>query len=238
MAAAACVVGLAAASGPVNAAPLARATPLYLDAGAPVAARVDDLLRRMTLAEKVGQMDQIVVGRLRDTTNPANGDCTNAGGNTDPLQPNCLDKVLIKNFTGSILAGGTDNPADNTGKGWADWANTIQHYAIEHSRLHIPVILGVDAVHGFGHPFQAPLFPHSIGIGATWDPAQAEAGGAVTGERGPRRRLELGLRPGPGHLPRPAVGPRLRDLGRAAGAELGAGRRVRPRPAGPAATGG
>jgi beta-glucosidase len=181
VAAGACVVGLAAASGPVSAAPVPRATPLYLDAGAPVAARVEDLLRRMTLAEKVGQMDQIVVGRLRDKADPADGNCTNAGGNTDPLQPSCLDQVLIKNFTGSILAGGTDNPADNTGKGWADWANTIQHVAIDHSRLHIPVILGVDAVHGFGHPFQAPLFPHSIGIGATWDPAQAQAGGAVTG---------------------------------------------------------
>jgi beta-glucosidase len=180
VAAAACVVGLAAASSSVNAAPLAPSAPLYLNAGAPVAARVDDLLGRMTLAEKVGQMDQIVTGELRDTTNPATGDCTNAGGNTDPLQPSCLDRVLIKNFTGSILAGGTDNPADNTGKGWADWANTIQHFAIEHSRLHIPVILGVDAVHGFGHPYQAPLFPHSMGIGATWDPAQAEAGGAVT----------------------------------------------------------
>jgi hypothetical protein len=43
-----------------------------------------------------------------------NANCTNAGGNTDPLQPSCLDQVLIKNFTGSILAGGTDNPADNT----------------------------------------------------------------------------------------------------------------------------
>jgi len=181
VAAAACVAALAAASGPVSAAPAAGAAPLYLDAGAPVAARVEDLLHRMTLAEKVGQMDQIVVGELRDKADPANGKCTNAGGNSDPLQPSCLDNVLIKNFTGSILAGGTDNPADNTGKGWADWANTIQHEAIDHSRLHIPVILGVDAVHGFGHPFQAPLFPHSIGIGATWDPAQAEAGGAVTG---------------------------------------------------------
>ena len=79
VAAAACVVGLAAASGPVNAAPPARGAPMYLDAGAPVPARVDDLLRRMTLAEKVGQMDQIVTGRLRDKTNPADGNCTNAG---------------------------------------------------------------------------------------------------------------------------------------------------------------
>jgi beta-glucosidase len=158
----------------------ARTVNLYLDRNAPVAARVESLLRQMTLAEKIGQMDQIVTGALRDSTNPADGNCHNPGGNNDPLQTNCLDNVLIKNFTGSILAGGTDNPASNTGQGWADWYNTIQHYAIDHSRLHIPVIFGVDAVHGFGHPYQAPLFPQSIGLGATWDPAMAQVGGAVT----------------------------------------------------------
>jgi beta-glucosidase len=152
----------------------------YLDPGAAVSARVEDLLSRMTLPEKIGQMDQIVVGSLRDSADPADGVCHNAGGNSDPLQPSCLDNVLIKNLTGSILAGGTDNPATNTGRGWADWYNTIQHHAIDNSRLHIPVVFGVDAVHGFGHPYQAPLFPHSIGMGATWDPAAARAGGAVT----------------------------------------------------------
>ena len=117
----------------------------------------------MTLEEKVGQMDQIVIGKLRDTTAPADGNCNNGGGNGDPLQTSCLQRVLIDYKTGSILSGGTDNPADNTGRGWAEQYNTIQHYAVEHSRLHIPIIYGVDAVHGFGHPFQAPLFPHSIG---------------------------------------------------------------------------
>ncbi|MEN3359879.1 MAG: beta-glucosidase [Mycobacteriales bacterium] len=181
-AAAGCVLALVAASGPAGAAPPVSASPLYLNRNAPVSARVEDLLHRMTLAEKVGQMDQIVTGELRDTTNPASGDCGNAGGNTDPLQPNCLNNVLVKNFTGSILAGGTDNPADNTGKGWANWANAIQHVAVENTRLHIPVLLGVDAVHGFGHPFQAPLFPQSMGVGATWDPAAARAAGEVTGK--------------------------------------------------------
>ncbi len=175
-----CAAALVGSSGASAAAVPAISGPLYLDAGASVSARVEDLLHRMTLPEKIGQMDQIVTGALRDTTNPANGMCHNAGGNTDPLQPSCLDNVLIKNFTGSILAGGTDNPASNTGRGWAEWANTIQHTAIENSRLHIPVILGVDAVHGFGHPYQAPLFPQSIGMGATWDPAAAQTGGAVT----------------------------------------------------------
>jgi beta-glucosidase len=153
---------------------------LYLNQNAAVSLRVEDLLHRMTLTEKIGQMDQIVTGSLRDSTNPADGNCRNSGGNNDPLQPSCLDAVLIQNATGSILAGGTDNPASNTGRGWADWHNTIQHHAIDHSRLHIPVIFGVDAVHGFGHPFEAPLFPQSIGMGSTWDPAAARVSGAAT----------------------------------------------------------
>ena len=154
--------------------------PVYLNSHASIPARVNDLLHRMTLEEKVGQMDQIVIGKLRDTTSPANGDCNNAGGNNDPLQTTCLQRTLIDYTTGSILSGGTDNPADNTGKGWANQYNTIQHYAVEHSRLHIPVIYGVDAVHGFGHPYQATLFPQSIGMGATWDTDLAEAAGAAT----------------------------------------------------------
>ena len=128
--------------------------PVYLNPHASIPARVNDLLHRMTLEEKVGQMDQIVIGKLRDTTPPANGDCNNAGGNNDPLQTTCLQRTLIDYKTGSILSGGTDNPADNTGRGWAEQYNTIQHYAVEHSRLHIPVIYGVDAVHGFGHPYR------------------------------------------------------------------------------------
>jgi beta-glucosidase len=168
------VMGTTAASAP------GAGQPRYLNARASIKDRVDDLLRRMTLAEKVGQMDQIVIGELRDTTPPANGDCNNAGGNNDPLQNPCLQRVLIDYHTGSILSGGTDNPADNTGKGWAEQYNTIQRYAIENSRLHIPIIYGVDAVHGFGHPFEATLLPHSIGLGATWDTELAEAAGAAT----------------------------------------------------------
>ena len=155
-------------------------TPTYLNPHASIDSRVRDLLERMTLEEKVGQMDQIVIGKLRDTTSPANGDCNNAGGNNDPLQTTCLQRTLIDYTTGSILSGGTDNPAANTGHGWAAQYNTIQHYAIEHSRLHIPVIYGVDAVHGFGHPYKATLFPQSIGMGATWDTELAQQAGAAT----------------------------------------------------------
>ena len=103
----------------------------------------------------------------------------------------------------------------------------IQQYAIKNSRLHIPLIFGVDAVHGFGHPWQAPLYPQSIGMGATWDPAQARAGGAATAKALQRDRLELGLRAGTGPGPGQPVGADVRDLGRGAGAGRRHGRRQR-----------
>jgi len=181
---AALLLAAAVATGTAGAAPKAatqqrhhsRAT--YLNPHARIADRVSDLLGRMTLEEKIGQMDQIVVGKLRGPSTPPDGNCN--GGNNDQLQPACLEKVLITDKTGSILSGGTDNPPDNTGKGWADLVNAVQHYAIDHSRLHIPVIYGVDAVHGFGHPFEATLFPQSIGMGATWDTTLARDAGVAT----------------------------------------------------------
>ena len=177
------LIAIALATLFITAAAPGAGTPTYMNPHASIDSRVNDLLGRMTLEEKVGQMDQIVIGKLRDTTSPANGDCNNAGGNNDPLQTTCLQRTLIDYKTGSILSGGTDNPIDNTGHGWAEQYNTIQHYAVEHSRLHIPVIYGVDAVHGFGHPYQATLFPQSIGMGATWDTDLAQAAGAATREQ-------------------------------------------------------
>jgi beta-glucosidase len=155
-----------------------------LDSSPPVQARVASLLGQMTLAEKVGQMVQIEATQVTDTSNS----CTSQGGFNMP-NPVCEQKIFIADNVGSILAGGTDVPIDTTGQGgtgntgldWANEYNTMQSYAIQHSRLHIPVIFGVDAVHGFGHPWQAPLFPQSIGMGATWDPSAAMAGGTVTG---------------------------------------------------------
>ena len=159
-------------------------TAAYLNPQLPTQARVSNLLGKMTLPEKIGQMVQIEATQVTDTSNT----CTSQGGFNLP-NPVCEQKIFVTNNVGSILAGGTDIPPDTTGKGgtgntgldWANEYNTMQSYAISHSRLHIPVIFGVDAVHGFGHPWQAPLFPQSIGIGATWDPSVAKAGGTVTG---------------------------------------------------------
>ncbi|TMD33609.1 MAG: beta-glucosidase, partial [Chloroflexi bacterium] len=155
----------------------------WLDASKPIPARVEALLKTMTLAEKVGQMDQQLVDNVTDP----NGTRCNTGTFAMP-NPTCMQTFFVDQHVGSVLAGGTDNPIDTTGQGgggntgydWANEYNMIQSYAIQHTRLHIPVIFGVDAVHGFGHPWQAPLFPQSIGMGATWDPALAQSGGAAT----------------------------------------------------------
>jgi beta-glucosidase len=182
LAAALSAVMITRTAAPASAAASSR--PAYLDSSPPVHARVAQLLSQMTLPEKIGQMVQIEVTQVTDTSNS----CTSTGGFNLP-NPVCEQKIFIDNNVGSILAGATDIPPDTTGHGgpgntgldWANEYNTMQSFAMQHSRLHIPVIFGVDAVHGWGHPWQAPLFPQSIGMGATWDPSAAETGGAVTG---------------------------------------------------------
>jgi beta-glucosidase len=157
--------------------------PPWLDPQKSIPARVNSLLAAMTLAEEVGQMDQQLVTTLTD---PNGATCGDNGFNMP--NPACMQKILLDQKTGSVLAGGTNNPVDTTGGGgvgntgfdWANEYNIIQKYAIQNSRLHVPLLFGVDAVHGFGHPWQAPLYPHSIGMGATWDPSAAQAGGTAT----------------------------------------------------------
>ena len=124
------------------------ATP-WLDTGQPTAARVDALLHAMTLPEKVGQMDQQLVTTLTD---PNSTTCGDNGFNVP--NPSCLQKILIDQHVGSILAGGTNNPIDTTGKGgpgntgfdWANEYNIIQQYAIKNSRLHLPLVFGAEHV--------------------------------------------------------------------------------------------
>ncbi|MGW0518139.1 glycoside hydrolase family 3 N-terminal domain-containing protein [Crossiella sp. NPDC003009] len=146
---------------------------VYLDAAAPVERRVSDLLRRMTLEEKVGQMAQIRLGKLR-------GNCDYGPG---PLVESCMKAVLSDAKVGSILSGGGDNPApDPSPKAWAEMTNAIQKYALEHQRLRIPIIYGADGVHGHSNLPAAVMFPHQIGLGATWNPELIQQAGKATGE--------------------------------------------------------
>lgn len=127
----------------------------YLDPDLPVDERVADLMSRMTLEEKVGQMTQ--AERLGLSTT----------------------RDVATYFLGSVLSGGGSVPADNTPAGWADMVDAHQRAALS-TRLQIPMIYGVDAVHGHSNMIGATIFPHNIGIGATRDPALIEAQGKVT----------------------------------------------------------
>jgi beta-glucosidase len=151
----------------------AQATPAYRDASLPVEQRVSDLLSRMTLKEKVGQMGQINVEVLQgDPSTP---------WDRGPLNPALLDDVLNVNQIGSILSGGGAwPPVGDDGKAWADEINTIQKFAIDHSRLGIPIVYGADAVHGHNNLFDATMVPHQVGLGATFDPALAARLGQST----------------------------------------------------------
>ena len=142
--------------------------PTYTNANAPVDLRVRDLLGRMTLDEKIGQMDQISVVNMQ-------GDCQWSGG---ALTQSCMDDVLVKNAAGSILSGGGAGPSVNTPEDWANMVNSVQQYAVKNSRLHIPILYGIDAVHGDNNVLGATIFPQEIGMGSTWDPSLVKDEGA------------------------------------------------------------
>ncbi|MGL4176022.1 MAG: glycoside hydrolase family 3 N-terminal domain-containing protein, partial [Dermatophilaceae bacterium] len=117
----------------------------YLDESLPVRARVEDLLARMTLEEKVGQMTQ--AERMSVDTDPS----------------------LIATWRlGSLLSGGGSTPTENTPQAWADMVDDYQAQALS-TRLQIPMIYGIDSVHGHGNLQGATLIPHNVGLGATRD---------------------------------------------------------------------
>ncbi|MET0417623.1 MAG: glycoside hydrolase family 3 protein, partial [Actinoplanes sp.] len=154
----AAVVGLAVAAGtgPALAPQAPTAVLPYQDPALPVADRVTDLLARMTVADKVGQMIQAE----RALVSPAQ----------------VTDYRL-----GSILSGGGSAPSPNTPAGWADMYDAYQRGALA-TPLRIPVIYGIDAVHGNNNVLGSTIFPHNIGLGATRDPALVERIGEATAD--------------------------------------------------------
>nr|ABF98889.1 Glycosyl hydrolase family 3 N terminal domain containing protein, expressed [Oryza sativa Japonica Group] len=128
---------------------------LYKDATKPVEARVTDLLARMTLAEKIGQMTQIE----RQVASP---------------------QVLKDYFIGSLLSGGGSVPRKQaTAAEWVSMVSDFQKGSLS-TRLGIPMIYGIDAVHGHNNVYGATIFPHNVALGATRDPNLVKRIGAAT----------------------------------------------------------
>ena len=120
--------------------------------------KVDSLMAMMTLKEKIGQMTQADIYAVRN-------------------HPDYISEYSL----GSILCGGDSEIKDITAKGWADYYDMLQSYALK-SRLKIPILYGVDAVHGHNNVDGAVIFPHNIGIGCTRNPKLAEEEGKITAE--------------------------------------------------------
>jgi beta-glucosidase len=122
----------------------------YLDRRLSVERRVSDLMARMSLDDKIGQMTQAeraaVVG-----------------------DPNRVAQWKL----GSVLSGGGSVPTPNTPAAWVGMITTLQQAAMS-TPLQIPMIYGIDAVHGHGNVNGATIFPHNIGLGATRDPRLVE----------------------------------------------------------------
>ncbi len=135
-------------------APLVAQDEIYRDPTQPVEARVEDLLARMTLEEKIGQMTLVE----KNSLNP---------------------QVVFDYFIGGVLSGGGGYPAQNTPAAWLGMVSAFQEAALD-TRLGIPIIYGVDAVHGHNNVRGATIFPHNIGLGATRDAALVEQIGAAT----------------------------------------------------------
>ena len=118
---------------------------------------VSELVSSMTLEEKIGQMTQVDYRYLADKSD------------------------IKKYFLGSILSGGGSTPPTNQPSSWVDLYNGFQEEALK-TRLKIPLIYGIDAVHGHNNVLGATMFPHNIGLGCMNDKALVQDIAAATAE--------------------------------------------------------
>ncbi len=118
--------------------------PRYKDSSLSIEERISNLLSQMTLDEKIGQMALVEKNSIHNR------------------------KDVYLYGLGGILSGAGGKPADNTSEGWLQMVTDFEE-ASRRSRLGIPILYGVDAIHGHGNVPGATIFPHAIGLGATHD---------------------------------------------------------------------
>lgn len=136
--------------------------PLYRDPAQPVSVRVEDLLGRMTLEEKIGQMTQIDIAAI---TTASGIDPTGEKRKTVDLDPAKLIPLIRDFHVGNFVNGDAVGP-----EAWSAYIAEIQRLNTAHSRLNIPIIYGMDHIHGANNVVGATMFPHSINMAATFAP--------------------------------------------------------------------
>jgi beta-glucosidase len=134
--------------------------------------KVKALVSQMTLEEKAGQMTQVTLDLLTEGKSPEKSN-----------EPLVLDTAMLKEAFGKYQIGSVLNAANNRARDRETWnrlIGRIQEYAIAHSRLKIPVIYGLDMIHGASYVAEATLFPQQIGMAATWNPGLISRAGEIT----------------------------------------------------------
>ncbi|MGQ1889501.1 glycoside hydrolase family 3 N-terminal domain-containing protein [Thermophagus sp. OGC60D27] len=134
--------------------------------------QVEKLLNKMTLEEKVGQMAQVTIDVLTV------GNSVYHTAEPLKLDKEMLRKAIVEYKIGSVL--NTPNGKARTLKEWNDVISTIQNMATKETRLGIPVLYGVDAIHGVSYTDGATFFPQQIGQAATWNRELVRQVGEIT----------------------------------------------------------
>jgi beta-glucosidase len=179
------------------AAPVARAAeprPLYKDPKAPIPARVDDLLGRMTLEEKCAQL--VGVWGKKDQIQTPEGEFSPQRATA--AYPNGLGQISRPSDRRGVMAGPNAGAAagvvNRSPKETALYINAAQRWAVEQTRLGIPMLMHDEALHGYVAR-ESTMFPQAIAIASTWDPALAERIFAVAAREMRLRGSNIALAP-------------------------------------------
>ena len=131
--------------------------------------KIDSIISQMTIEEKIGQMSQFTIDLL--------GKGGNAFYSSEPFEidPVMLDTVIGKYKVGSIL--NASNTRAQTTEMWESIISTIQKRALEETG--IPIIYGIDAIHGATYTADATFFPQEIGMAATFNRDLVERGAQI-----------------------------------------------------------
>ncbi|KQM90119.1 glycoside hydrolase family 3 N-terminal domain-containing protein [Sphingomonas aerolata] len=167
----------------------------YKDASQPVAARVEDLLRRMTLEEKVAQM--IGIWEKKSDIQDAKGDFSTQkalrafpNGLGQITRPSDKRGVTVSNNAAGVAADAVNRTAQET----ADYINAAQRWAAEQTRLGIPMIMHEEALHGYVAR-GATSFPQAIALASSWDPSLVERVFGIAAREMRARGANLALAP-------------------------------------------